>query len=374
MSPYLPILILGLLGGAALADDEPPRPYRYAVPEKTDDGWETASLAEAGLDPAPILELLDRIGDETYKNIHGVILIRDGKLIVEAYFPGTDGRGEKQDFGRDTLHSLQSVTKSVNALLVGMAIDRKLIGGVEEPLSGFFPDHADLFAADAKKAIRLRHCLAMTPGLAWVESGIPYTDLRNDAVRMNQSHDPVRFVLEKSVATEPGRRFLYDSGVSIVLGEVVRKASGQAADEFAREHLFAPLGIKEYRWGKLPDGTVHTGGGLWLRPRDMAKLGQLMLDGGRWRGNQIVGEAWVRDSVKQQAPYRGYGYQWWLRSFWGRDRVIEAFAAQGLGGQFIVVIPDLRLVAAFTGWNVNERTEQPFEMLQRYIVPASDAP
>ena len=106
----------------------------------------------------------------------------------------------------------------------------------------------------------------------------------------------------------------------------------------------------------------------------MAKLGQLMLDGGRWRGNQIVGEAWVRDSVKQQAPYRGYGYQWWLRSFWGRDRVIEAFAAQGLGGQFIVVIPDLRLVAAFTGWNVNERTEQPFEMLQRYIVPASGAP
>jgi len=154
-----------------------------------------------------------------------------------------------------------------------------------------------------------------------VESGIPYTDLRNDAVRMNQSRDPVRFVLEKSVATEPGRRFLYDSGVSIVLGEVVRKASGQAADEFAREHLFAPLGITEYRWGKLPDGTVHTGGGLWLRPRDMAKLGQLMLDGGRWRGNQIVGEAWVRDSVKQQAPYRGYGYRWWLRSFWGRDRV-----------------------------------------------------
>ena len=91
MSPYLPILILGLLGGAALADDEPPRPYRYAVPEKTDDGWETASLAEAGLDPAPIQEMFDRIGDETYKNIHGVILIRDGKLIVEAYFPGTDG-------------------------------------------------------------------------------------------------------------------------------------------------------------------------------------------------------------------------------------------------------------------------------------------
>jgi len=207
-----------------------------------------------------------------------------------------------------------------------------------------------------------------------VESGIPYTDLRNDAVRMNQSRDPVRFVLEKSVATEPGRRFLYDSGVSIVLGEVVRKASGQAADEFAREHLFAPLGITEYRWGKLPDGTVHTGGGLWLRPRDMAKLGQLMLDGGRWRGNQIVGEAWVRDSVKQQAPYRGYGYRWWLRSFWGRDRVIKAFAAKGLGGQFIVVIPDLRLVSAFTGWNVNERTEQPFEMLQRYIVPASGAP
>src|SRR5262245_48197982 len=132
MSPYLPILILGLLGGAALADDEQPRTNRYAVPEKLEDGWETATLAEAGFDPAPIQEWFDRIGDETYKNIHGVILVRDGKLVVEAYFPGTDGRGERQDYGRDTLHSVQSVTKSVNSLLVGIAIDHGLIGGVEE--------------------------------------------------------------------------------------------------------------------------------------------------------------------------------------------------------------------------------------------------
>jgi CubicO group peptidase (beta-lactamase class C family) len=365
------MLIPGLLGGVARADDEPSRTYRYAVPEKTDDGWEAASLAEAGLDPALIQELFERIGDETYKNIHSVVVVRDGRLVIDAYFRGINGAGEKQDFERDTLHSLQSVTKSVNALLVGIAIDQKLIGGIEEPLAGFFPDDAHLFATDAKKAIRLRHCLAMTPGLAWVESGIPYTNPRNEAFQMNRSPDPVRFVLEKPVANEPGRRFVYNSGISIVLGEVVRVASGLPADEFARKHLFAPLGISEYRWGKLADGTVHTGGGLWLKPRDMAKLGLLMLDGGRWRGKPVVSEAWVRESLKQQAPYQGYGYQWWLRSFRGRDRAIDAFAAQGLGGQFIIVIPDLRLVAAFTGWNPDERGAQPLEMLQRYILPAT---
>ena len=370
----LSLSILMLLLIAPGTGDEPPAPLRVTVPEKVDDGWEVGSLAGAGLDPALVQEMVDRIGDGTYKNIHGVVLVRDGKLVVEAYFTGTDLLGKPLDFRRDTLHAQHSVTKSVNALLVGMAIDRKLIAGGDEPLARFFPAHADLFADEAKRAIRLRHCLAMTPGLGWVELGTPYTDLRNDAVGMNRSRDPVRFVLEKPVTSEPGRRFLYNSGASVVLGEVVRQAAGLPADEFAAKHLFAPLGIREYHWGRFADGTVHTGGGLWLKPRDMAKIGQLMLDGGRWRGQQVVGESWVRAMVRQQAPYRGYGYQWWLRSFRGKDRAVEGFAAQGLGGQFIVVIPDFRLVAVFTGWNPDERTEQPFEMLQRFIVPATATP
>jgi CubicO group peptidase (beta-lactamase class C family) len=182
----------------------------------------------------------------------------------------------------------------------------------------------------------------------------------------------VKYVFDKLMAAKPGEKFVYHSGISIMLGEVVREATGQPADEFAKQRLFEPLGISKYRWGALPNGSVHTGGGLWLRPRDMAKIGSMMLNGGRWQEKQVVSETWVRASTSQQAPYRGYGYQWWLRSFRGHDRAIDAFAAQGLGGQFIVVIPELKTIAVFTGWNDGPLIEQPFEMLQRFIVPAID--
>ena len=319
-------------------------------------------------------DLLDRISDQSYKNIHSVLLVRNGRLVVEEYFAGQDSEGKEQMFGRDTLHMQQSVTKSVNSILIGIAIDQHLIGGVDEKIATFFPEEADLFADAKKGSIRIKDCLSMTAGLAWTESGFPYTDPRNDAFGLNRSKDPVRYVFEKPVVAAPGETFVYHTGISVALGEILHQASGLWPDEFAERHLFGPLGIKDYYWARLPNGSVHTGGGLWLRPRDMAKIGYLFLNGGRWQGRQIVSEDWIRESSKQQAPYRGYGYQWWLHSFRTHDRAIDAYAAQGLGGQFIMVIPDLQMVAVFTGWNLGPLTEQPFDMLQRFILPATNTP
>ena len=167
------------------------------------------------------------------------------------------------------------------------------------------------------------------------------------------------------------------------------------ADKFAERYLFAPLGILDYSWEIFSDGTVNTGGGLWLRPRDMAKIGYLVLHGGRWQGKQIVSEEWVKESTKQQAPthddwyawwvpffarwifkdtpleHNEYGYQWWLGSFTVRGQVVESFRAEGRGGQAVFVFPDLHVVAVFTGWNDNKwGNSQPLDMLQRYILPA----
>lgn len=314
--------------------------------------------------------MLARVRDGTYKNIHGILLVKNGKLIVEEYFPGNDSAGNARAFDRETLHEMHSATKSVNALLIGIAVDQGLIKDVDQKIASFFPEYADVFAADSgKAAMSLKDCLSMTVGLSWDES-LPYTDPRNDHVAMNNARDPIRYVLERPLANKPGTHFTYNSGVAIVLGEMIHKASGMRADEFAGRYLFAPLGIREYDWQRYPNKVVQTGGGLSLRPRDMAKIGSLVLDGGRWRGKQIVSEAWLRESIRQQAPDLPYGYQWWLLG--DPPQPADAYGALGRGGQLIVVVPELDMVAVLTGWNDGPLFGGPaYDILKRYILPAA---
>ncbi len=410
----LPIVALAvtLLVHAGCAKNRAPtknvKTYQYAVPEKTDDGWETAPLSSENITADSVNDLFDRVinaetmpslrwyssdkpyGYNKYLNIHSVLLVKNGKLVVEEYFPGQDHSTvagtslqdtEYRAFNRNTLHKLYSVTKSVNSILIGIAIDQHLISGVDEKISAFFPEYSDIFADSEKGQLRLKHLLSMTAGLSWDERKYPYGDSRNDHMMMNLSKDPVRYVLERPVATMPGTKFVYHSGLSITLGEIIHKVSGMRADKFAERYLFTPLGISDYFWWSYPNGTVQTGGGLVLRPRDMAKIGYLFLNGGRWQGKQIVSEEWVKESTKQHVgagllpasePANGYGYQWWLGSFRVRGRVVRGYSAQGLGGQFIFVFPDLQMVAVFTGWNgQTERWSQPIDMLARLgFVPA----
>jgi CubicO group peptidase (beta-lactamase class C family) len=354
--------------------------YQYAVPEKTNDGWETASLNSVQLDAGLIKELFERIGDNSYKNIHSVLLVKNGELVVEEYFPGQDSKGQYQTFTRDTLHEMHSATKSVNSILIGIAIDQHLIRSVDEKISNFFPEYSDIFTNKGKDVICLKDLLSMTAGLSWDEWNYPDTDPRNDLAMMASRADFFRYVLEKPIATTPGTKFVYNSGISLMLGEIIYKASGLRADKFAGRYLFSPLGITNYSWGKAPNGVVNTLGGLALRPRDMAKIGCLFLNGGRWQGKQIVSEKWVKESTKQQIGASqlptwfladGYGYQWWLGSFHVRGQTIGSYSARGRGGQFIIVFPTLQMVAVFTGWNDNELLGQPLDMLQRYVLPAA---
>lgn len=357
-----------------------PAAYQYTVPEMTNDGWECASLGAVSLDINLIQQLMERISDNTYKNIHSVLIVKDGKLVVEGYFPGSNSAGQSQTFTRDTLNEMKSATKSVNSILIGIALDQHLISGVDEKISTFFPEYSDVFANKAKDAICLKHLLSMTPGFSWDEWSHPYTSPLNDAAMMASKADFFRYVLEKPMVTKPGEKFTYNSGVSLMLGEIVHKASGLPADKFAGRYLFGPLGITNFYWQKAPNGVVNTLGGLWLQPRDMAKIGQLMLNGGLWNGKQIVSKKWIEESTKQQvdagqlpAWFRadGYGFQWWLGSFRVAGQMVESYSARGQGGQFIIIFPTLKMVAVFTGWNDNELLGQPIDMLQHYLLPAA---
>jgi CubicO group peptidase (beta-lactamase class C family) len=352
------------------------------VPPETGDGWQTAHVADVGMSELPLAAMVDRIRDGSYTNIHAVLLVRGGRLVFEEYFPGTTTvEGAFVDWDRSRLHPLHSVTKSVNSALVGIAIDQGLISGVDEKISTFFPEYADVFTDSRKAALTLRHFLTMTAGLAWDEHTYPYTDGRNSHVQLDRSGDPIGFTLHLPVVAEPGRTFRYNSGLSIVLGEIVHRMSGLTADVFAERFLFGPLGIQDYSWWTYPDGTVQTGGGLALTPRDMARFGQLYLNQGAWQGFRVVSEEWVRESTSWPVSVTGtqerYGYQWWgIRLprhdnvFDLSDQVLEAAAAVGRGGQWVFVYPTLDLVAIFTGGNDNRLSDQPLDILRRYVFPA----
>ena len=341
--------------------------YAYRVPERIDDGWEVSSLQAEGLDPAGINDFVSGVLKRDFKNIHSILLVKNGKLVLEEYFYGYD---------RDMTHQLHSVSKSITSILVGIAMDQGKISGVEESVYHFFPDYADSKWVNQQYDISLAHVLMMSAGIDWDERTRPLTDRRNDIVAMIYGDDWLNYVLNKKQVEPPGQNFNYSGGINVLLGGIVKNTSGMYADEFAEQYLFGPLGITDYRWHRSSDGTINTQGGLSLRPRDMAKIGLLFLDGGKWKGRQIVSQHWVSESVKARLPAwygLNYGYQWWSGKALVNDKEIESFFAWGRGGQYIFVIPDCELVAVITSRPYDNHTGAilPLGLMPNFIVKAA---
>lgn len=326
--------------------------YKYALPAKIDDGWEVASLSEIGMDEKSIIGFMNDLENDIEHNIHSVLIVKDGKLVFEEYFPGyAFYHGPLTDFGLETVHNIASVTKSLTSALIGLAVDHGQISNVDQRITTFFPEYHEQDIGE-KDEISLEHLLTMTSGLEWDESTYNYTDSRNDANQLIHQSDPIQFILSRPFLTEPGTQFQYSSA-SIILGEIVRRASGLRADDFAREHLFSPLGISEITWCELSNDVLYTSGEIKLRPRDMAKLGELYLQNGRWNGQQIISEQWVEESTVAHIRATSdlgidYGYNWWLYTYEVNFEQIESFSASGWGGQNIIVFPGLDMVVVTT--------------------------
>lgn len=351
-----------------------------AAPVAGADGWPVATPESVGLDGATLCALVPRFTAWREANIHSVLVARHGKLVFEHYFTGQDehwGRDLGQvAFDATTLHDLRSVTKSVTALVLGIAIDHGWIKSVDEPVLPFFPEYAALRTPE-KDRITLRHLLTMSAGLAWNED-LPVLDPNNSELRMENAPDPYRFVLEQRVDTPPGQRYNYSSGSTALIGAILRKATGKGLDELALTYLFEPLGIAGEQWVRYSNGNPIAGGGLSLRPRDMAKLGQLVLARGAWNGRQIVSGTWIDAATKPQINgllIYFYGYQFWLgRSFVG-GREVDWAAGWGLGGQRIFIVPSLDLVAVTTAglYHSDLQAFVPIEILDRYVLAATEA-
>ncbi len=363
-----------LSSAVALAESGP----GCAAPAKLDDGWAVSGPAEQGLDPSPICSIGPHFDAWKEANVHAVVVIRHGALVYEAYFTGEDENWGRKlgrvTYKADMVHDLRSVTKSLTSLVVGIALDRGWIKDLDAPVTSFFPEYADLRTPEKDK-ITLRHLLMMSTGLVWDED-MPYSDPANSETQMYKASDPYRYVLERPVGGPPGKIFNYVTGAPTLLGAVLHKVTGKPFDALEREVLFDPLGISDVQWTYFDNGDPMPGGGLRMRPRDLAKIGQLVLAHGQWNGKQIVPAAWIEQSTTPRLNAYSmyfYGYQWWLGRSLLNGRQVDWIAGRGYGGQRLIIVPsqDIVLVAMAGHYDTSPLQEiAAINLLNRVVLPA----
>lgn len=363
---------------------EIPSAYHYTIPGATDDGWPTAHVADENLDEKKLTELITKILDGTYPAVHSLLIVKGGKLVLEAYFAGRNYDGYSVDFTRYDTHRVMSVTKSFTSTLIGIAIDKEVIKGTDEKLISLLPEYQEILAADNKREITLKHVLTMTAGFDWDETTYLYNDPRNPfwILLGPEKDNMINYILSRPLKHRPGSKFTYNSGLSMLLGVIIEKRTGLQVAKFADQYLFGPLGITKYAWGywDAAQTVPRTGGGLHICPRDMAKLGYLFANKGRWHGRQIISSAWIEEATRAHTRFgpmwtTGYGYQWWLYRFKRENVTVDAYAADGWGGQRIIVFPTLDMIVVFTAGNYSTPHGQVFAMMysmvNAFVLPAA---
>jgi CubicO group peptidase (beta-lactamase class C family) len=348
-----------------------PARYVYRPPLARDDGWPTGTLEEVGIDRAAAESFVQTILDMPMDTvdapqIHGLLIARHGKLVLEEYFHGEH---------RDRLHDTRSASKSVTATLIGAAIEAgaplQLSTPVYEVMNGgVFP--ADL--EPRKRAMTLEHLLTMSSGY-YCDDSDPEAP-GSEEMTSNQTDEPdyYQYTLKVPMAFAPGDTAIYcSSNPNLALG-VLGRATGEFALETFDRLIAGPMKIERYAWAMDPAGNPYGGGSAQFLPRDLLKFGQLMLDGGMWEGRRILAEEFVErgSSPLYRLGSRAYGYLWWSVEFPYGGGTVPAFAALGTGGQTITVVPALDLVIgtfggsyASAGWRYAQG-----ELIPDYILPA----
>ena len=369
----------------------PPRELQEEIvwPGET---WATSTPETEGLDPTEIEAIHADITNGKYGLIDEFLLIRHGKVVASHhYVQNYDSIATQYDttnhmfnydhpewhpyLKRGNLHSLQSVTKSVTSIALGIAMDEGHLADVKIHPMELFKGYAQDFTDPRRAAITLEDLLTMRSGIDWNEAG-SYENDDNSCIQMERSDAWIQYVLSRPMHENPGSTFVYNSGVSVLLGKLVGISTGVRVDEWTKEKLFKPLGIQNYFWKTTPDEEVDTEGGLYLSAADLARIGYLFLHNGKWVDKQVVSERWVKQSItpvvadinpSNSTSDSGYGYQWWVPS---SEPFI--FACNGYGGQFLMVAPEYDLVVVFNGWNIhyNQYPLSTFNALKDRIIPA----
>ncbi len=317
--------------------------------------WRTSPPEEQGMDSELLAGMFQHIEDQ-HLNLHSLLIVRNGYLVTEAYF---------NPYTQNQPQYVASVTKSVISTLVGIAIQKGFIKDVSQTMVSFFPDRTILNLDAGKKAITLQDLLTLTAGLACNNTGLS---------GMDQTSNWVQFMLDVPLEYQPGTKFFYCGGEAHLLSAILQKASGMSAREFANRFLFEPIGIAdvpENRWQQDPQGISIGPTGLYLTPRDMAKLGYLYLQNGKWGDQQLLPADWIKAATSRHTTKDnglGYGYLWTV------DAAQGSYSALGYAGQQVYVIPSKNLVVAFTGDIPSYETDMDFipikSLVDSYILPS----
>jgi CubicO group peptidase (beta-lactamase class C family) len=350
--------------------------------------WQISTPEELGMASAELLEMVEFYEEQHLKNekilIDSITIVRNGYIVADIYFNPL--------FPKDTKHMIHSCTKSIMSALIGIAIEEGYIESVDVPVFDIFDDK-NIENTDTRiKTLTLKHLLAMQTGLHSQDS---YLYQWKGLFKMQTTDDWTEYVLNLPLEAEPGARFDYSNMASFLLSAIIKKTTGIDTLSFAREHLFDPLEIKDIQWEKSPMGIDIGWARMWLKPHDMARIGLLYLQKGKWEGQQIIPDRWIEESLTAHSfpkKYRyvynekgkvdrmtsgglwmftnlarpfadGYGYQWWL------DKS-GMFSAIGGGGQFIIVVPKENLVVVFTSKLSGQDAFFPAKLLKKFILPS----
>ncbi len=311
--------------------------------------WKVKKPEKVGLDKDIIAAMIDEI-DQSGLSLDGLVVVHKGVIVVEKYF---------YIYKESTLHETYSVTKSVISALVGIALNQGCINSIEDPVLPYFPEMELQNVSEQKELLTIKDFLTMSSGLAY------------NPDEMYASMDWAQYTLDQPLIYQPGESWFYSNGGPQVLSALISQACEMDTVEFAKLYLFDPLGIKNFRWERGPNGHPNGSWGLELSPRDMAKFGYLYLHDGLWDGEQILPPDWVElsrlsyhqvpDPLEPWNLY--YGFLWWIHGD-------GFYAAHGYKGQFIYLAPEQDLVIVITGNLSDEEFVQTQELIRNYLIPA----
>ncbi len=351
-----------------------PEPYHYSSPPHiAQDGWTVSTLKKAGIDEKTIAQFIDDIVlkpadsiDDPY--IHGMLIARSGQLVLEEYFHG---------FHRNKAHDTRSASKSLASVLAGAVIHSgapiKLTSPVYQTIVGK-KERNQAIADPRWHKIKLEHLLSMSSGLDCDDGDSSSKGNENTMQSQEQEPDWYRYTMELDVLRSPGEKAIYCTAGMNLVGAVLASATDKKLEDLFFELIAQPLQIQHYHLNLSPTGQPYLGGGIYWRPRDFMKLGQLMLNVGTWNNRRILSQDYAEKSISSiyQMQNKGYGYGWWSIQYPYKDGHVKAFFAAGNGGQIVMGIPELELLVTFFAGNYSHKTlfKIQQEFVPKYILPA----
>jgi len=335
--------------------------YTYLQPKEIGDGWKTSNLKSQNIDTTLIYKLFNKIKKKENK-IHSVLLIKNDQLIIEEYF---------KSHSVNEPHDLRSATKSIRSILMGIAIDKGFIENINDPISKYLKSPTPNKNIDERKdKITIKHLLTMSSGLDCNDFD---QKSKGQEDKIYRKKDWLQYAVDLPMVNESGTTSNYCSIGTVIVAEIISQASGMTINKFAEQYLFIPLGIENVKWGHTSNKKVTPSAKrLYMSSRDMAKIGQLILNNGKWNDKQIISKNWVNESTTMKTKISGndYAYLWWNIPFKLNEKIIISKTASGNGGQYIIIIPEMDMVAIFTGGAYNSQDAQlAFNIMNDVFIP-----